>query len=46
MFGLRNLKIFNEKLSSDSSSADKFINEFSGVTKSYSEYQKLSCDEA
>ena len=44
-FGLRNLKICGEKLSSDSSSAEQFVNEFSGITEGYSEHQIFNCDE-
>ena len=44
-FGLRNLKICGEKLSSDSSAANKFINEFSVITEGYSEHQIFNCDE-
>ena len=42
---MRNLKICNEKLSSDSSSADQFVNEFSGLTEGYSKHQIFNCDE-
>ena len=45
MFGLRNLKICGEKISSDSSSAEQFINEFIGITKDYSKYQIFNCNE-
>ena len=45
MFGLRNLKICGEKISSDSSSAEQFINEFIGITEGYSEHQIFSCNE-
>ena len=42
---LRNSKICLEKLSSESSSADQFVNEFSGITKTYSKHQIFDCDE-
>ncbi len=46
MFGLRNLKILcGEKLSLDSSAANKFINEFSVITEDFSEHQIFNCDE-
>jgi len=44
-FGLRNLKLCGEKLSADSLAANKFINEFSVITKGYSEHRILKCDE-
>ena len=34
-----------EKLSSDSSSAEQFVNAFSGISKGYSEHQIFNCDE-
>jgi len=44
-FGWRNLKICGEKLSSDTSSAEIFINEFISITEGYSEHQIFNCDE-
>ena len=37
--GLWNLKICGDKLSSDSSSAEQFVNEFSGITEGYSKHK-------
>ena len=42
---MRNLKICGEKLSADSSAANKFINEFSVITEGYSKHQIFNCDE-
>ena len=42
---MRNLKICGEKLSADSSAANKSINEFSVITEGYSEHQVFNCDE-
>ena len=44
-FSLRNLKICGEKLSSDSSYAEQFVNEFSGITEGYSKNQFFNCNE-
>ena len=44
-FGWRSLKICGEKLSSDTSSAEIFINEFISITEGYSEHQFFNCDE-
>ena len=40
-----NLKLCGEKLSSDNSSAELFVNELSGIIKGYSEHQIFYCDE-
>ena len=45
MFGLRNLKRCGKKLSSDSSSANQFVNELSRIAKGYFKYQIFCCDE-
>ena len=44
-FGLRNLTISGEKLSSDGLSAEQFINGFSAMTEGYSAKQIFNCDE-
>ena len=44
-FGLRNLTLSGEKLSSDSFSAEQFINGFSVMTEGYSADQIFNCDE-
>ena len=44
-FGLRNFIICGKKISADSSTANKFINEFSVITEGYSEQQIFNCDE-
>ena len=43
-YGLKNLKICGEKLSSDTSSAEIFINEFISITEGYSKHQIFNCD--
>ena len=45
MFGLGNLTISGEKLSSDSLSAEQFINGFSAMIEGYSVDQIFNCDE-
>ena len=40
-FGLRNLKICGEKLSADSSAANKFINEFDGLGYEHMDEQRI-----
>ena len=44
-FGIKSLAISGEKLSSDSSAAKKFVEEFKSITEGYSLDQVFNCDE-
>ena len=41
---LQNLKIYGEKIISDSSSTNQFVNKFSGITKDFSKHQIYNSD--